>query len=903
MAQSRDRSRPRGATGGVDPIRLIRSIPDRLRAANARSEARRVWLFTGLLAALAAGGYWTIIRHLQPLEAPIHPPWPLLAAGFFAAEAKVIVVHFRRESHSFSLSEIPAVAGLFFFSPDEYMASVLVGSAAAMLLTSRVSAVKLAFNTANFAVIAVVDLAVFHALATPSGAPGPTDWLAAFAATLSASVVCVFAIATAISLSGGAPQFQKLPEMVRFGAMVALANTSLALLAVTVMWIEPSAVWLLVVPLVTMFLAYGAYVSEREKHERLELLYQSSRILQHSPELDSALVALLDHARDMFRAEVAEVVLQAHGAVGALRTTSHHGAPAEVMVPVAWDANDPVTRRLEAERRAFFRGPYADDAASGRTIRQAMVSPLLGESGMIGSMTVANRLTEGTSFDADDLRLLETLANQAAVALENGQLEQSLAELSRLMEQLRYQAYHDPLTGLANRAMFAEQVERGLADIQPGSVVAVLFLDLDDFKVVNDTLGHAAGDRLLGAVAERIKSCIRSDDVAARLGGDEFALLLIDDGKLTRAKAVANRIIEALQVSFPVQGQDLIVGGSIGIAVGRDPIQQTDELLRNADVAMYTAKAGGKRRVAVFDPTMHAAIVARHALSAELARSIGHGELVVHYQPIIELATGRTAAVEALIRWRHPTRGLIGPDDFIALAEENGMILGLGRWVVEEACRQVAAWEAAGDLDDEFFVSVNLSPIQVQRPEFIEEIESVIERSGLRASRLVLELTETSMFQDTQATITKLGALREGGVRIAVDDFGTGYSSLGYLRQFPVDILKIARDFVVPADRPDDEWAFAHAIVALGQTLGLQIVAEGIEEAGQVERLLALGCAYGQGYHFARPMNARELAVSLGFSASAAIDEIVVSDRLATLGDATERRAGGLEAGALEMGA
>ena len=901
MSQQRDRARPHLAPGGGDLLQRMFGTPDRIRAAYSRSEWRRVWLFTGLLAAIAVGGYWAIVQHLEPLQAPIHPPWPLLAAGFFAAEAKVIVVHFRRESHSFSLSEIPAVAGLFFFTPAEYMVSVLIGSAAAMLLMSRVSAVKLAFNLANFAVIAVVDLAVFHALATPVGPPGPTDWIAAFAATLSASVVCVFAIATAISLSGGAPQFQKLPEMVRFGAMVALANTSLALLAVTVMWINPAAVWLLVVPLVTMFLAYGAYVSEREKHERLELLYQSSRILQHSPELDSALVALLDHARDMFRAEVAEIVLQPHGAAGAaLRTTSFHGASPEVMVPVAWDDDDPVTVRLRAERRAFFRGPSTDGEADGRTIRQAMVSPLLGESGMIGSMTVANRLTEGTQFDDDDLRLLETLANQAAVALENGQLEQSLAELSRLKEQLRYQAYHDPLTGLANRAMFAEQVERQLADLRPGSgsVVAVLFLDLDDFKVVNDTLGHAAGDRLLGAVAERIKGCIRTDDMAARLGGDEFALLLIDEDGLGRAKAVANRIIEALQVSFPVQGQELIVGGSIGIAVGRDPIQQTDELLRNADVAMYTAKAGGKRRVAVFDPTMHAAIVARHALSAELARSIGQGELLVHYQPIIELTTGRTAAAEALIRWRHPTRGLIGPDDFIALAEENGMILGLGRWVVEEACRQVAAWDAAGDLSDDFFVSVNLSPLQVQRPEFITEIETVLAQSGLSASRLVLELTETSMFQDTQATIGKLGALRDGGVRIAVDDFGTGYSSLGYLRQFPVDFLKIAREFVVPADRNDDEWAFAHAIVALGQTLGLQIVAEGIEEEGQVTRLLALGCAYGQGYHFSRPMSARELAKTLGFSPAATTDDGVAAGRLAGPGDSYGRRAGPIEAGA-----
>jgi diguanylate cyclase (GGDEF)-like protein len=855
-------------------------VPSRLRAAYARSEARRVWLFTGLLAAVAAGGYWTIVRHLPPLAAPVHPPWPLLAAGFLAAESKVIVVHFRRESHSFSLSEIPAVAGLFFFTPAEYMASVLTGSAIAMLLTSRVSAVKFAFNLANFSVIAVVDLAIFHLLASPIGPPGPADWVAAFAATLSATIVCVFAIATAISLSGGAPQFQKLPEMIRFGAMVAMANTSLALLAVSVMWINPTAVWLLVVPLVTMFLAYGAYVSEREKHERLELLYQSSRILQHSPELDSALVALLDHARDMFRAEIAEVVLQARAGAGALRTTSYHRASPEVMVPVPWLADDPVTVRLEAEQHAFFVGPLAE-AGDGRHIRQAMVTPLIGDSGMIGSMTVANRLTEGTAFDDDDLRLLETLANQAAVALENGQLEQSLAELSRLKEQLRYQAYHDPLTGLANRAMFAEQVERQLADLTFGRVVAVLFLDLDDFKVVNDTLGHAAGDRLLSAVAERIKGCIRADDLAARLGGDEFALLLVDEDGLGRAKAVANRIIEALQVSFPILGQDLVVGGSIGIAVGRDPNQKTDELLRNADVAMYTAKAGGKRRVAVFDPTMHAAIVARHAMSADLARSIGQGELLVHYQPIVELADGRTAAVEALVRWRHPTRGLIGPTDFIGLAEENGMILAVGRWVLAEACRQVAAWDAAGELEPEFFVSVNLSPLQVQRPEFIGEIEGVLAETGLAPSRLVLELTETSMFQDTQATIAKLEALRDRGVRIAVDDFGTGYSSLGYLRQFPVDILKIAREFVVPADRDVDEWAFAHAIVALGQTLGLRIVAEGIEEAGQAVRLRELGCELGQGYHFSRPMSARELASVLGFSLDGLADDAAAAARLA----------------------
>jgi EAL domain-containing protein (putative c-di-GMP-specific phosphodiesterase class I) len=274
---------------------------------------------------------------------------------------------------------------------------------------------------------------------------------------------------------------------------------------------------------------------------------------------------------------------------------------------------------------------------------------------------------------------------------------------------------------------------------------------------------------------------------------------------------------------------------------------------------MYTAKAGGKRRVAVFEPTMHAAIVARHALSAELSKSVGQGGLAVFYQPIVELETGRPVAVEALVRWHHPTRGLVGPDEFIPLAEENGIILALGRWVTHEACAQAAAWALLAGPEGGPSVSVNLSPVQLHQPEFIAEIEEVLAATGLPPERLILELTETAMFQDTESTIAKLEALRARGVQIALDDFGTGYSSLGYLRRFPVDILKIARDFVVGADRDASEWAFAHAIVALGQTLGLRIVAEGIEEPGQVDRLRQLGCAYGQGFHYGRPVEPRIL--------------------------------------------
>ena len=856
---------------------VIGTVRSRLAA---QAAVIRVSLFSLALAAAAAIIYLTYVRELPTLVAPVTVPWPLLALAFFATEAKVIDVHFRRESHSFSLSELPSVIGFFLMSPSDYLLGLLIGSGAALVVQSRQSPLKLSFNLANYAFIAVVTLTVFRALGSLTGPPGPQDWLAAFSATFLGAVIGAFTIATVIVLSGGAPQYQKLPEMIQFGGLVALANTSLALLAVTILWIYPVALGLLAVPLITLFVAYQAYVSEREKHERLELLYQSSRILQHSPELDRALVALLDHARDMFRAELAEVLLEstANGGQG-LRTTSIQDGEAELMVPVELVEADKIRMRASTERRAFFAMPGRTPGGRQLTIRQAMIAPLIGESEMIGTLTIVNRLTEGTSFGDDDLRLLETLANQVAVALENGQLEQSLAELSRLKEQLRYQAYHDPLTDLPNRALFIEQVGTHLRERGADRIPVVLFLDLDDFKVVNDTMGHAAGDQLLVAVGERIRAAVREGDLAARLGGDEFAVLVVDQPDLRHAIAVARRLIDVLGMPFPIAGRETVVGASVGIAMARDTtvaghVEDADDILRHADVAMYTAKAAGKRRFAVFDPAMHASIVARHELSAELARSVAREELVVHYQPIVALDTGETTGVEALVRWRHPSRGLTLPDEFIGLAEENGTILALGRWVLAEACRTVVALRAAG-APEHLLLSVNVSPLQLQRPDIVDEIEEILTETGFDPADLVLEVTETAMFRDTATTIARLQAIRALGVRIAVDDFGTGYSSLGYLRRFPVDILKIARDFVVSGEADPDTWAFAHAIVALGQTLGLRIVAEGIEEPSQLERLRDLGCEFGQGFLFARPVSAEHLARLLGVPGTAATEPLV----------------------------
>ncbi|MEO5940576.1 MAG: EAL domain-containing protein [Candidatus Limnocylindrales bacterium] len=830
--------------------------------------AARVLAFTVGLAIVALLLELTVVERHPAGQAPLWVPWPLIAAGFCLAELKVVDVHFRREQHSFSLSEFPAVIGLFLLSAHDYLLAVIVGSAVA-LLWSRQTPLKFAFNLTNFTLGATAALAVFHVLAMPTSTPVITDWMAAFAATLTTTVLAALTIATAISLSGGAPQFQKLPQMIQFGGLVAVANTSLALLAVSILWIDPRLMWLLVVPLLTVFLAYRAYLSEREKGERLEFLYQSGRILQHSPELDSAIVALLEHARLMFRAQRAEVLLHPRAAgEEALRTTTVEREEPRAMVPTPYAPDDPIQRRIRTEPHAFFFSPSTAEAGRA-SMRQAMVAPLRGESGVIGSLMIANRITEGTAFSDDDLRLLETLANHAAIALENGQLEQSLAELSRLKEELRFQAYHDPLTGLANRSLFLDRLNERIVARHGDLAPVVLFVDLDDFKVVNDTLGHRAGDHLLVAVADRVRNCIRQDDLAARLGGDEFALLLEDGEDLGRSVAVCRRILEALEAPFQVDGREISVSASIGMAAARTSGAQADEMLRNADVAMYIAKAEGKNRYAVFEPTMHAALVERHELSSELSKSVGRGELLVYYQPIVRLADRGLYGVEALVRWRHSTRGLLGPDEFIPLAEESGTILALGRWVLYEACREAAGWRA--QRPGALVLSVNLSAAQLQQVDFVDDLALILAETGFPAEDLVLELTETAMFHDTQTTIARLEALRALGIRIAIDDFGTGYSSLGYLRRFQVDILKIAREFIGSADGGSEDWAFARAMVALGRTLNLLVIAEGIEEVEQLEQLRDLGCEFGQGYYFARPSDGASIAAA--FLPRAALNE------------------------------
>jgi diguanylate cyclase (GGDEF)-like protein/PAS domain S-box-containing protein len=442
-----------------------------------------------------------------------------------------------------------------------------------------------------------------------------------------------------------------------------------------------------------------------------------------------------------------------------------------------------------------------------------------------------------------------------------------VTERKRLEDELAHQAFHDSLTGLANQVLFRDRVQHALTRTsRHDGRLAVLYLDLDNFKTVNDSLGHPTGDKLLVCVSERLRACLRAMDTAARLGGDEFAVLLEDLGSAEDATGLADRLIAALQQPFTVADREVVIGASIGIALD-GPGASSDQLLRNADIAMYTAKRQGKGSYAIFQPEMHAAAVERLEIEAHLREALDRGELTLQYQPMVALDTGRMSGVEALVRWRHPQRGLLSPAVFIPVAEETGLIRELGRQVLLEACTQVRRWQVDHPELEPLTVSVNISPRQLQADGLMEHITEALAASGLAPSNLVLEITEGAMMHDTEATIAKLHVLKALGVRLAVDDFGTGYSSLSYLQRFPVDILKIDRAFVSaidPAVEPATSKAsLVRAIVSLAQTLGLQTVAEGVETEAQAETLADLGCALAQGYHFARPMDPDDLAETL----------------------------------------
>ncbi len=441
-----------------------------------------------------------------------------------------------------------------------------------------------------------------------------------------------------------------------------------------------------------------------------------------------------------------------------------------------------------------------------------------------------------------------------------------ISERKVFEQQLQHQAFHDPLTGLPNRALFMNRLQHALIRAErhtPNDLLALLFVDLDLFKVVNDSLGHEAGDRLLVAVANRLQRAIRPQDTVARFGGDEFMILLEDLPDEAGARAIAEEMLQKLRVTENINGYEIVVTASIGVALNYAGINSTSDLLRYADAAMYQAKREGKGRYHVFDGRTSTSLLERLELEQELRRAVEQEEFRVFYQPIIALNSRKVIGIEALIRWQHPRLGLIAPAQFIHTAEETGLIVPMGRWVLEEACRQVYQWQSEREDDIRLELSVNLSARQLQQPNLVAEIAEVLQKTGLNPMNLKLEITESVAMSDAEGMLTRLHDLKALGVKLAIDDFGTGYSSLSYLKRFPVDTLKIDRSFVSGLGQNAEDTAIVQAVVTMAHTVGLTVTAEGVETNEITAHLQGLGCDLAQGYYFAKPLPGAELEALL----------------------------------------
>jgi diguanylate cyclase (GGDEF)-like protein len=816
-------------------------------------------MLTVVLVATAVILLFKVVAPLHELPAPGQIPWWVLIPLFFGAEVFVVHIQFRRDAHSFSLSELPLVAGLFFAPSIVVLLSMVAGTALALMIHRRQSPLKIAFNLANFTVANSVVAFLFMHLVDHHNALSATSFLGVLVAILAGGIIQSFVILMAISFSEGRIDVAGIASTFGFAQAATIVNTCLALIGVRIIWENPAELWLLAVPTIGVFVAYRFYVAEREKRDQVDFLYQSSKQMQRTEAVDEAVAALLTKSCEVFRAERAEITfLPTRERDAVLRTAVDKEETTEFMSPVTLDEVElQFISRLLLDSPLLLSAHGKTDGDPGgflerRGLRDAMAVVLRGENNMVGTMLIANRLGEVSGFDHEDLRLLEMLANQTGVILERGRLQHSLSQLTVLQDQLRHEASHDPLTGMANRLLFSSRVEQALA--QTGQHVGVLFIDIDDFKTVNDSLGHAAGDELLRAIADRIGECLRPGDVAARLGGDEFAVLLIGIEEPATAVRIAERVIEALREPFIIANEEVLTHASIGIAATAvDTKFDGQELLQNADLALYTAKSAGKSRWELFEPAMYAAVQHRHRLKADLYHAVESVEFELVYQPIVRVSTCSIVAAEALLRWRHPTRGTVLPDDFISLVEETGLITQVGAWVLRSACEEARDWPVI-DPANPPSVSVNVAVRQLREPDFVDSVRSVLHDTGLDARRLILEVTEADIIDDTDPIIECLNALRALGVRIALDDFGTGHSSLSRLRDFPVDVLKIDRSFTASLCGPMQSIGFAHSVFSFGVGLGLSVIAEGVETEECLHELQDLGCELAQGFLFGQPL-------------------------------------------------
>ncbi|MDF1597967.1 MAG: EAL domain-containing protein [Acidimicrobiia bacterium] len=820
------------------------------RETNRMSGSMRVLLLT-LAVAVAALLVHLIVADWEPLPDTTNLHWWLLVPAVYLSE--ITVVHFRgrRDAHSFSMSEIPLIFGLYFFAPGEMMLAVLIGSALVLSIHRRQPLLKLLFNVSQFTLVFGVAAIVFRLIIRLGDPLGPAGWAGGLLGALVSLIVAMGLVNLAIFLVSGSFRRPGLAEVVWLSTLATMMSASLALIAVTMAKLAPGMALLSLIPPAVLFLSYRAYMGQREQRTRLESLYEATRVLHETPEIEEAMLVAAERARAMFQAEYAEITLfsgDTHEA--AYRTRVGPADDRLAMTLINLDHERSIWHPIaEAQTTHMFAKsePEIIRPVGCPPIREGIATPLFVDDAVGGVLLVANKLDDVSKYKQRDSRLLETFARQVAVSLENGKLVDSLASLTELKEELKHQALHDSLTGLANRANFSLKVTEALDAITPDASVAVMFLDLDDFKSVNDSLGHAAGDQLLIEVAARLQAVCRADDEVARIGGDEFAVLVPVARDEAGVEALATRMVESLNMPFAIEDRQVVTRASIGVAFAR-PDDGPRELLSNADAAMYAAKHQGKGTYRTFEESMHEAVSKTLELRAALQSALRLDQLDLHYQPIVDIHSGVIASFEALMRWNHPERGVIQPNEFIPYTEESGLIVTLGEWALTKACGDAQRWQAAHP-ESTVGVTVNLSPKQLQEANIVDRVRSVLSETGLDPDRLTLEVTENVVMHTAVHRLEQLKAL---GIHLAIDDFGTGYSSLSYLDRLPIDIVKIDRSFVERLGH--GETSLVRTVLTIGNSLELGSIIEGVETRDQLMRLRQLGCRHVQGFYLSPPV-------------------------------------------------
>ncbi len=776
-----------------------------------------------------------------------------LAVAFFVTELGQALVEVRRQAYSFSLAGVPMVLGLLYVSPRELILARLFASVIAFLV-QRSAPVKLAFNTASYLLDTVLVITLSHSFV--GTAPGLSLQLAGWS-YLSLAIVDLLMsnlVILVISINQGAVSWREAAEILLPAVVFVALNTAVGFIAAVLLNSGALGVTLLSAFLLLTGVGYRGYLVLRSRHQSLEVVQAFIELSERAGSAEALAERLLTQIRVLVRASRVELTLHHADGVDGVRI-SLDGSGALTFATRDWTGSDWLLDPLPEHNEALLLNRKSTDPAHRRwlgshDVEDALIVPLA-RSGTKGTLVATDRLGDMTSFTGDDLALLQTLAGHLAVALHSRQL----------VQRLRYEATHDTLTGLPNRALLTERMQAALGRPADAGRATVLLLDLDRFKEVNDVLGHHVGDQLLQVVAVRLRALPVDGATVARLGGDEFAVLLPPSRDAeAEAVAMAQRIIEALSVPVDLSDVTVSTAASIGIAVEQGHTHT--DLLRHADTAMYAAKAAGVA-VTVYTPALDRGRGERLALLADLHLALERDELEVHYQPKLDLRGGVVTSVEALVRWTHPTLGPLSPDVFIPLAESTGLIEQLTHTVLGKALHQCRAWQDAGI---DLAVAVNLSARNVNNTALPAQVAAALAESGVAAHQLTLEITESSVMGDPERTVPTLERLAATGVTLSLDDFGTGYSSLSYLHRLPVREVKIDKSFVLGL-RSD---ATSHAsnvlirsIISLGRSLGLRIVAEGVETAEVMEHLEVLGCDVIQGYFIGRALRADEIEVGL----------------------------------------